>query len=83
MKNWENGIYIFELGKSNSLSVPKKLKNVCYVGGVSNQLKFQLFYRMNDGLTPVLFSDAHADDNDPEIKRRDIELLKKKILIYK
>ncbi|KAJ84724.1 hypothetical protein P791_1672 [Enterococcus faecalis NY9] len=44
MKNWEDGIYIFELGKSNSLSVPEKLKNVCYVGGVSNQLKFQLFY---------------------------------------
>lgn len=78
MENWEDGIYIFELGKSNSLSVPEKLKNVCYVGGVSNQLKFQLFYRMNDGLTPVLFSDAHADDNDPEIKRRDIEILKKK-----
>jgi hypothetical protein len=26
MENWEEGIYIFELGKSNSLNVPQKLK---------------------------------------------------------
>lgn len=78
MNNWENGIYIFELGKSNSLSVPEKLSKVCAVGGVTNQLKFQSFYKMEDGLTPVLFSDAHADDNDPEEKRRNIEVLKNK-----
>lgn len=78
MKNWENGIYIFELGKSNSLTVPEKLSNVCAVGGVTNQLKFQSFYKMEDELTPVLFSDAHADDNDPEEKRRDINILKNK-----
>lgn len=78
MKNWENGIYIFELGKSNSLSVPEKLSNVCSLGGVANQLKFQSFYKMEDGLTPVLFSDAHADDNDSEEERRNIELLKNK-----
>lgn len=76
MTNWENGIYIFELGKSNSLKVPEKLKNVCYVGGVANQLKFQIYYEMGDGLIPVLFSDAHADENDSEEKRRDIDSLK-------
>ena len=78
MNNWENAIYIFELGKSNSLQVPNKLKNVCAVGGVMNQLKFQTYYRMENTLTPVLFSDAHADYNDPDDKRRNIELLKNK-----
>ena len=38
MSNWENGIYIFELGKSNALSVPEKLESICSVGGVANQL---------------------------------------------
>lgn len=78
MCNWQNGIYIFELGKSNSLKVPEKLKQVCYVGGVSNQLKFQVFYGIKDGLIPVLFSDAHADENDSEDKRKNIEILKNK-----
>lgn len=78
MSNWENGIYIFELGKSNALSVPEKLESICSVGGVANQLKFQTFYRIEDALTPVLFSDAHADDNDPEEKRKNIEILKNK-----
>lgn len=76
MKNWENGIYIFELGKSNSLNVPQKLKNVTAVGGVSNQLKFQSVYLKDDVLTPVLFSDAHATKKDPETKRNDINRLK-------
>ena len=78
MPSWENGIYIFELGKSNSLSVPEKLNKVCAVGGVTNQLKFQSFYAKEDGLTPVLFSDAHADDEDREEKRSNIEKLKNK-----
>lgn len=76
MVNWENGIYIFELGKSNSLAVPEKLSNVCAVGGVTSQLKFQSFYKREEELTPVLFSDAHASDDEPEEKRRDIEILK-------
>lgn len=78
MNNWEHGIYIFELGKSNTLSIPRELKSVCSVGGVANQLKFQSFYEIEDALTPVLFSDAHADHNDPEEKRKDIEVLKNK-----
>lgn len=78
MTNWDTGIYVFELGKSNSVKVPEKLKNVCCVGGVANQLKFQVYYGMNHGLIPVLFSDAHADENDPEEKRRDIDFLKTK-----
>ena len=78
MPSWEKGIYIFELGKSNSLSVPEKLNKVCAVGGVTNQLKFQSYYAKDDGLTPVLFSDAHADENDSEGKRSNIEKLKYK-----
>lgn len=78
MNNWENGIYIFELGKSNSLKVPEKLGNICAVGGVANQLKFQSFYKMEYGLTPVLFSDAHADYNDPDEERQNVDILKNK-----
>ncbi|MDT2811764.1 hypothetical protein P7H33_02250 [Vagococcus lutrae] len=78
MNNWETGIYIFELGKSNSLSVPDQLSNVCCVGGVANQLKFQIFYKNKDSLAPVLFSDAHAAKDDTESKRNDINILKNK-----
>jgi len=78
MKNWSEGIYIFELGKSNSLNVPNELKNVTAVGGVSNQLKFQSIYLKDDVLTPVLFSDAHATHNDSDNKRNDIDILKQK-----
>ena len=75
MKNWENGIYIFEMGKSNSMQVPERFKNSCCVGGVSNQLRFQSFYKKEEGLTPVLFSDAHATDCDSEKNRNNIEFL--------
>lgn len=80
MKNWEKGIYIFEMGKSNSLRVPDKLQSVTKVGGVANQLKFQLFFKNYNKkkLTPVLFSDAHASYDDPEEKRRNIKVLKTK-----
>lgn len=80
MLNWENGIYIFEMGKSNSLSVPDKLLNssITIAGGVANQLKFQSIYNQENTLTPILFSDAHAADDDPEKERNDIHLLKMK-----
>lgn len=78
MKNWQNGIYIFEMGKSNSLSVPERLSQVTAVGGVSNQLKFQSFYKKNFDLVPVLFSDAHASDDEPDKTRNDIEILRTK-----
>lgn len=76
MKNWSEGIYIFELGKSNSLTVPQELINVTAVGGVSNQLKFQSVYQKDNVLTPVLFSDAHATKKDSDSKRNDINRLK-------
>ncbi|MGH2083168.1 hypothetical protein [Aerococcus urinaeequi] len=75
---WEKGIYIFELKKSNSLKVPNELKNTCTVGGVSNQLRFQSVIEQSDSMTPVLFSDAHADENDTEKNRCDINILKNK-----
>lgn len=78
MKSWSEGIYIFELGKSNSLNVPQELENVTAVGGVSNQLKFQSIYLKENLLTPVLFSDAHATDKDSEPQRNDIKKLKYK-----
>jgi len=78
MENWSNGIYIFELGKSNSLNVPEELNNIIAVGGVSNQLKFQSILLKDNELVPVLFSDAHATKKDPEKQRNDIDLLKQK-----
>lgn len=80
MKCWKDAIYIFEMGKSNSLSVPKIIENssATVVGGVSNQLKFQALYNQDNLITPVLFSDAHAAKNDLEKERNDIDLLKMK-----
>src|SRR5699024_6777016 len=78
MENWSDGIYIFELGKSNSLNVPQELKNVIAVGGVSNQLKFQSILLKDGELAPVLFSDAHATKKDSDNQRNDIDLLKQK-----
>lgn len=77
MVDWEKGIYIFELGKSNSLKVPEKLSGVTFVGGVSSQLRFQSFYKKEE-LTPVLFSDAHASEDETEEKRKNIKFLKNK-----
>src|SRR5699024_5734109 len=78
MKNWSNGIYIFELGKSNSLKVPDELNCVIADGGVSNQLKFQSTFWNENELVPVLFSDAHATKTDSDINRNDINFLKQK-----
>lgn len=76
MHGWEDGIYVFEHGKSNTMKIPEKLSNVTSVAGVSNQLKFQMLYNKENKLTPVLFSDAHATDEDPDYKRNNIDLLK-------
>jgi len=78
MKNWSDGIYIFEQGKSNSLKVPDNLSSVIAVGGVSNQLKFQSTFWNENELVPVLFSDAHATKTDSDIDRNDITFLKQK-----
>lgn len=78
MKSWNKGIYILELGKSNSLKLPEEITDVVAVGGVSNQLKFQSIIRNKDELIPVLFSDAHATDLDTESQRNDINILKRK-----
>lgn len=78
MENWSDGIYIFELGKSNSLNVPEELNNIIAVGGVSNQLKFQSILLKDDELAPVLFSDAHATEKDSDNQRNDIDSLKQK-----
>lgn len=78
MEKWADGIYIFELGKSNSLNVPEELNNIIAVGGVSNQLRFQSILLKDDELAPVLFSDAHATKKDPDKQRNDIDFLKQK-----
>ena len=75
---WEKGIYIFELGKSKGIKkVPGVLSSVVHVGGVSNQLRFNIAHNNPDSLVPCLFSDAHATDNDTD-NRNDIQKLRNK-----
>jgi hypothetical protein len=79
LKNWNQGIYIFELGKSKGIDeIPTDLQGVTAVGGVRNQFQFQIIKNQEDSLTPVLFSDAHATENDSNHDRNDIDKLKSK-----
>lgn len=75
---WRNGIYIFDLGKSKDVKhIPTELKDVVSVGGVSNQFKFHVIKNNLEKLTPCLFSDAHATEQESN-SRNDIEKLKDK-----
>ena len=79
LKNWNQGIYIFELGKSKGIDeIPIELQEVTAVGGVRNQFQFQIIKNEEDSLTPVLFSDAHATKIDSDPDRNDIDKLKSK-----
>ena len=60
---WDKGIYIFDYGKSRSVKeIPDIFNEVVCVGGVSNQLKFNIVKKSQENITPCLFSDAHATD---------------------
>ena len=73
---WNQGIYIFELGKSKGVKeIPDIFSNV--VGGVPNQLRFNIAKNNQEGLVPCLFSDAHATNQDSG-NRNKIENLKNK-----
>jgi len=73
LKNWNQGIYIFELGKSKGIDeIPIELQEVTAVGGVRNQFQFQIIKNEEDSLTPVLFSDAHATKIDSDPDRNDL-----------
>ncbi|TCD45744.1 hypothetical protein D3X11_05860 [Streptococcus sp. X16XC17] len=75
---WNQGIYIFELGKSKGIKkIPSVLSSVVHVGGVPNQLRFNVAHNNPDSLIPCLFSDAHATDNDTD-DRNDIQKLQNK-----
>ncbi|MFM1628831.1 hypothetical protein [Streptococcus mutans] len=79
LNNWDKGIYIFELGKSNGVTdIPEALSKVTYVGGVRNSLRFQVVQKQGNSLTPVLFSDGHATDKDSQPDRNNINKLKNK-----
>lgn len=79
LNHWNQGIYIFELGKSKGIDViPTELQGVTAVGGVRNQFQFQIIKNQEDSLTPVLFSDAHATEIDSDPDRNDIDKLKSK-----
>lgn len=75
---WNKGIYIFELGKSKGVKeIPDIFKEVVCVGGVSNQLRFNIAKNNPDSIVPCLFSDAHATDQDSN-NRNDILKLQNK-----
>ncbi|HHK5594705.1 hypothetical protein LGX01_05445 [Streptococcus mutans] len=79
LNNWDKGIYIFELGKSNGVTnIPNELNKVTCVGGVRNSLRFQVVQKLENSLSPVLFSDGHATDKDSQPDRNDIDKLKNK-----
>lgn len=75
---WNQGIYIFELNKSKSVKeIPDIFNDVTCVGGVSNQLRFNIAKNNPDSIAPCLFSDAHATEQDSD-NRNDIVKLQNK-----
>ncbi|MCD3418962.1 hypothetical protein KUF85_01890 [Streptococcus equi subsp. zooepidemicus] len=76
---WNQGIYIFELGKSKGLKeIPDIFNDVTCVGGVPNQLRFNIAKNNPDSIAPCLFSDAHATEQDSDNNRNDIVKLQNK-----
>ena len=75
---WDKGIYIFELGKSKGVKqIPDMFSDVTCVGGVPNQLRFNIAKNNSESMVPCLFSDAHATDYDSD-NRNDIDKLQNK-----
>lgn len=76
---WNQGIYIFELGKSKGVKeIPDIFNDVTCVGGVPNQLRFNIAKNNPDSIAPCLFSDAHATEQDSDNNRNDIVKLQNK-----
>lgn len=76
----DNGVIIFETGKSNSLSITSEFEDAYFkkftlVQGVNSQLKFLRCVQQHSKYCPALFSDGHATDNDPDQARNDISKL--------
>ncbi|HEM3609250.1 TPA: hypothetical protein U1C77_000099 [Streptococcus suis] len=75
---WDQGIYVFELGKSKGVKeIPNIFSNLVCVGGVPNQLRFNIAKNNPESLVPCLFSDAHATNQDSD-NRNDIAKLQNK-----
>ena len=74
-KSWKDSILVFEYGKSNNVKhIPSELSEALCLMGVSNPRKFNKVYHEDD-ITPVLFSDAHATENNSDPTRDDIKKL--------
>lgn len=78
--SFDQGLMIFEYGKSNSLPIDEDFdddffRDYTFVRGVSSQLKFQKALMQEESFCPVLFSDGHATDDDPDPARNDISKL--------
>lgn len=73
-------VMIFEYSKSNPLGIDEEFQDpffdgYTFVRGVGSQLKFQKALMINDEYCPVLFSDGHATDIDPDAARNSIPKL--------
>lgn len=71
------GLFIAEYGKSRSLILTDELKDPFFsdytiVRGVNSQLKFHRALLQLNAPCPVLFSDAHATESDPDPLRNDM-----------
>ncbi|MFD1400199.1 AAA family ATPase [Lacticaseibacillus suilingensis] len=69
--SWKNSILAFEISKSNSMRIPNALRDAVCVGGVSSSNRFQRELALGSEV-PVLFSDSHASEDEPNSKRSDI-----------
>lgn len=74
------GLFIYEYGKSNSLVVNDEFqdpffKHYTFVRGVNSQLRFQRALLQVNADCPALFSDGHATEYDPDPVRNDITKL--------
>ncbi|MBZ5979421.1 MAG: hypothetical protein SOI57_04140 [Leuconostoc gelidum] len=76
--SYQDGIFVFETGKANSMREPVELSDITAVAGVQNGLKFQKIWNEEKGVVPVLFSDGHATENGSSKGRSDIDKLKEK-----
>lgn len=73
-ENLTDGIIVFESGKSNSLNITNNFttpffNNFTFALGVNNQWRFQKIKHSDSKYAPVLFSDAHSTDRDPDPAR--------------
>lgn len=69
--SWKQSVLVFEITKSNSMSIPTELRAATCLGGVSSPNRFQRELSIGNEI-PALFSDAHASYDESDQTRSDI-----------